>query len=296
MISPPHRADAGVLVTGASGQIGSRLIALLRAAGHHVVATALDADASAGIERCDLRKSDEVAQLFASRSIRKVVHLAAVLPTAFRADPIAAAEVNLVGTLNVLREAVEHAVNRFVFGSSLSVYGSSPCSRALNERDPAAPDEPYGAAKRAVELVGENLARVGFSFVALRIARVVGPGAKSPASAWRSQVCETGAPSGDRQITLPFAPTAYISLVHVDEVARMLQLLMEASDSRRPIYNGPAEVWETQRLAHLVQEVRRARVCTGDAEGGPVSDGSLFSEDFGFRLRGLADFLNRRVE
>jgi UDP-glucuronate 4-epimerase len=280
-----------VLVTGATGQIGSRLTTRLRAAGREVLAVALDANPHDGIEPCDLRKRDQIAQLFASRSIGTIVHLAAVLPTAFRADPIAGAEVNLTGTLHLLREALGHAVKRFIFGSSLSVYGSAPSSRALNERDPAAPDEPYGAAKRVVELVGESLATVGFGFVALRIARVVGPGAKSLASAWRSEVCETAVASSERPITLPFAPTARLSLLHVDEVARMLQLLVEAADTPHPIYNAPAEVWETQRLAHLIEAVRRVPVRMGEAEGGPRSDGSLFSQDFGFQLRGLADYL-----
>jgi nucleoside-diphosphate-sugar epimerase len=280
-----------VLLTGATGQIGSRLTTLLRAAGREVLAVALDASPHEGIEQCDLRKHEQIAQLFASRSIGTIVHLAGVLPTAFRADPIAGADVNLTGTLDLLREAVGRAVKRFIFGSSLSVYGSAPSSRALNERDPTAPDEPYGAAKRVVELVGESLVTEGFSFVALRIARVVGPGAKSLASAWRSEVCETAVANSERPITLPFAPTARLSLLHVDEVARMLQLLVEAADTPHPIYNAPAEVWETQRLAHLIEAVRRVPVRMGDAEGGPRSDGSLFSQDFGFRLRGLADYL-----
>jgi nucleoside-diphosphate-sugar epimerase len=281
-----------VLVTGASGQIGSRLTARLRAAGHEVLAVALDASPHAGITQCDFTKHDQITQVFASHSIHTVVHLAAVLPTAFRADPIAAAEVNLIGTLHLVREAVERGVKRFVFASSLSVYGERPTSRALSERDAAAPDEPYGAAKRVVELIGESLASTGFSFGTLRIARVVGPGATSPASAWRSAMFETSGSSDEGPITLPFAPTARLSLVHVDEVARMLQLLVEAAALPHSTYNAPAEVWEAQHLAHLVERVRKVRVRMGLAEGGPVADGALFAQDFGFRLEGLTDYFS----
>jgi len=175
----------------------------------------------------------------------------------------------------------------------MSVYGSSPSSRALSERDLTVPDEPYGTAKRAVELVGESLASAtGFGFAALRIARVVGPGARRTASGWRSQIFQNSVSAGGHPIAIPFAPSAQLSLTHVDEVARMLLLLAEAADLPRRIYNSPAEVWEAQRLAELVQRVRNIAVGMRETDGGPTCDGTLFTQDFGFRLRGLADYLS----
>ncbi len=280
-----------VLLTGASGQIGSRVCPLLRAAGHQVVAVDREADSLQGVERCDLRDRDQIARLFDSLPIRSVVHLAAVLPTACRADPLAAIDVNLTGTLEVLRHAVEHGVRRFVFGSSLSVYRGYASSRALTEIDPAVPDEPYGAAKRAVELVGEGVATASFGFVALRIARVIGPGVRSPTSRWRSEICDAAATPAGRSIVLPFASTARLCLTHVDEVARMLQVLVEAPELPWPVYNGPAEVWEARQLARLVEDVTGRQVQLGEAPGGPVADGARFTQDFDFRLRGLADYL-----
>src|SRR5216117_3571364 len=237
-----RKSTATVLLTGASGQIGSQLCSLLRAGGHEVLAVDVHPNAQEKIELCDIRRTDHVGRLFESAAIRTVIHLAAFLPSAFRADPLAAAEVNLTGTLSLLGEAVTHRVERFVFGSSLSVYGSSYPPRALSERDPPAPDEPYGAAKRVVELVGESLAATtGFGFTLLRIARVVGPGARSTASSWRSQILDTSMTGDQHPILIPFAPTARLSLTHVDEVARMLILMAEAAELRRPIYNSPAE-------------------------------------------------------
>src|SRR5439155_1076604 len=250
-----------------------------------VLSVDIHANALENVESCDIWKDDEVSRLFASTSIRTLVHLAAILPTASRADPIIATEVNLTGTLRLLREALTHQVERFVFGSSMSVYGSSGGSRALNEYDRAAPDDPYGAAKRAVELAGESLAvTTGFGFVALRMARVVGPGAKSTASGWRSQIFDTLASPGQPAIAIPFAPTARLSLVHVDDVARMLTILAQAAELPQRIYNSPAEVWETQHLANLVEQVTKVPVRLGEAQGGPIPDGTRFVHDFGFRL------------
>jgi len=144
-----------------------------------------------------------------------------------------------------------------------------------------------------VELVGENLAATrGLGFVSLRIARVVGPGAKNTASTWRSQIFEATDSPDQPPISIPFAPAAQLSLVHVDEAARMLMLLAETVDLPRRIYNSPVEVWETQRLVERVQGMRKVRVRMGDAHGGPMCDGTLFASDFGFRLRGLADYLS----
>src|SRR5260370_5796448 len=126
-----------VLVTGASGQLGSRVCGMLPRSGQlEVLAVDLDPDARRAVEACDVRVDRQVARMFECAPIRAVLHLAAVLPTAFRADPLAAAEVNLAGTLNVLRHAVRRRVERVIFASSMSVCGSSPTSRALNEGEP----------------------------------------------------------------------------------------------------------------------------------------------------------------
>lgn len=286
-------ATSTVLVTGANGHIGWNLCCQLRAAGRDVLAVDIQPDAQRDIAPCDIRRNDDIVQRFETRPVRTVIHLAGVLPTAFRADPITGAEVNLTGTIALLRQAARHRVERFVFGSSLSVYGRPDTARALTERDRAAPDEPYGAAKRMVELVGEGFAAGSdLQFAALRMARVVGPGARNTASRWRSQVFEAADSGGDGAITIPFAPTARLCLVHVDEVARMLMILSDAPDLPHVIYNSPAETWETQAFAQLVQDTKGVRVEMGEAAGGPISDGSLFTKDFGFRLRGLADHLS----
>jgi len=287
--------NSAILVTGASGQVGSRVSSLLRASGQQVLAVDIDSSERENVQQCDITKNDQIARLFDSVSIRTVIHLAAILPTASRADPLAATEVNLTGTLGLLRVAVRRGVKRFVFGSSMSVYGSSPTSRVLNERDAPAPDDPYGAAKRAVELVGESLvAATGFGFVALRLARVVGPGARRTASSWRSQIFEPPGSPDHPSFLIPFAPTAQLSLVHVDEVARMLRLLVEVPDLPQHIYNSPAEVWQASQLAEQVEEVTTVPVRLGDANGGPIADGAMLVQDFGFRLRGLTDYLSTR--
>jgi nucleoside-diphosphate-sugar epimerase len=170
------------------------------------------------------------------------------------------------------------------------VYGSSVGGRARHEDDPAIPDEPYGACKRAIEVVGETLAKNrALQFVSLRIARVVGPGAKTTSSPWRSQMLDPGKES----IILPFAREAELSLVHVHDVARMLLILAEAEEIRDVVYNTPAEMWRVGQLQAAIQKFTGARVKVepGKVQAGPTCDGRRFAREFGFRSAGLEEQL-----
>jgi nucleoside-diphosphate-sugar epimerase len=196
----------------------------------------------------------------------------------------------LTTSFELLRQAVNTGTKRFVFASSMSVYGSSAANHPLTEDDAAYPDEPYGASKRAVELVGQDLVRdKSLEFVSLRIARVVGAGIRNTSSLWRSEIFETC--SGKKSISIPFASNAVLSLVHVEDVARMLVTLLEIPQMRSPVYNTPVELWQAQRLKELVEQTRKIRVelREGESDGGPICNGSRFAIEFAFRARALRD-------
>jgi UDP-glucose 4-epimerase len=288
--------DGSILVTGASGHIGSETHRALRIHRRVVLPIDVEPDLSRGVLACDLTLKDDVSRIFRLHRIQVVIHLAGLLPSAFRSDPLRGAEVNLHSSFELMRQAVNAGVRRFVFASSMSVYGSSPIAHPLTEKDPAMPDEPYGASKRAVELIGETLATGGaIEFVSLRIARVIGPGIKKTASPWRSRIFEPV--SGEDPIQIPFAPEAILSLVHVEDVARMLAVLAETTNVRSSVYNTPAELWQARDLKQLIEEGRNIRVELGDdgALAGPACDGGRFVREFGFKLQGLRERLSGRT-
>lgn len=290
----PTSDEKFVIVTGAGGHIGLEVCRLLRTGGSKILPVDVDGT-TRDLITCDLRMSNQVSQLFQSHPVRTVIHLAAILPSSFRSDPLAGVEVNLTGCFELMRQAVNARIKRFVFASSISVYGSSLTSRPLTEHDPAVPDEPYGASKRVVELVGETLASgQAIEFVSLRIARVIGLGIKKTSSPWRSRIFETS--SGRDSIHIPFAPEAVLSLVHVEDVARMLVTLAETPEVHSTIYNTPVELWEARHLKEVIEEVRGIRVELGPdgAMGGPICDGSRFVREFGIQLRGLRERLSDR--
>ena len=284
-----------VIVTGAGGHIGREVCRLLRTGGSQILPVDVDPSTVKDLIACDLKLQTHVLSLFQSHPVRAVIHLAAILPSAFHSDPLAGVDVNLSGSFELMRQAVIARVKRFIFASSISVYGSSFSSRPLTEDDPAVPDEPYGASKRVVELVGETLANEQVvEFVSLRIARVVGPGIKKTSSPWRSQIFERS--SGPAPIQLPFGPEAVLALVHVEDVARMLVTLAEAPEVRSSIYNTPVELWEARHLKEVVEEVSGLRVelLQGGAFGGPTCDGTRFAREFGFQLLGIRERLSGR--
>jgi UDP-glucose 4-epimerase len=292
-----------VLVTGADGQIGQAVCLLLRAQGLPLLATDIAlADCRAGeanfrdFMRCDLTSRENVQRLFEPNSIKAVIHLAAVLPTAALANPLAATAVNVGGSLHLLEQSVRTGVRRFVLASSMSVFGSARGSELVSEDDRPAPDDPYGAAKRTVEIVGERLSKLaGMEFVSLRIARVIGGRTRHTASPWRSQIVEDArTSSGDHPIAIPFSPDARLSLVHADEVARMLVLLATTPHPPHTLYHSPAELWTAAALKDAVEKAtsRNIELATGNAlDPGVTSNGSRFVDDFHFQLRGVAAYL-----
>jgi nucleoside-diphosphate-sugar epimerase len=280
-----------ILLTGAAGQVGRTLLQHLRSAGHSVLATDIRTSGGTDVVRCDLRSGADIASLFQQGPFSTVVHLAGILPTAYRSDPLTGADVNLSGTLRLLGASLDCGVARFVFGSSSSVYGNSPRD-VCSEISAPAPDDPYGAAKLAIEKVLEQLCRLGaLQGVSLRIARVLGPGATGTGSPWRSQFFERPPRKGSR-LTIPFASDAVLSAIHVEELARALRTLVETPHLSSNLYNAPAEHITAARIRKLA-EAGGWQVVPGASHGGPRIDGTRFCQEFGFTMRPLEEYLCR---
>lgn len=126
-----------VLVTGAAGCIGSWVLALLARAGVPVCALDLSPDRRRprllleerelqGIDWRSADISDFDAVLRALEAVRPcaVVHLAALQVPFCKADPVAGARVNVVGTVNVFEAARRLEIKRLAYASSIAAYGA----------------------------------------------------------------------------------------------------------------------------------------------------------------------------
>jgi GDP-4-dehydro-6-deoxy-D-mannose reductase len=167
-----------VLVTGADGFAGRRLVPRLAAEGHEVVAGVGGAPPAfpedVRVIGLELRRHDSVAACVAP-GFDAVVHLAAVASGAeARRDPGAAWEVNAAGTAR-LCEAVAEGVGRtgrnarVLVVSTGEVYGAGRGRRLRRETDAAQPCSPYAASKLGAEVAAlEVRRRTGLAVVVAR--------------------------------------------------------------------------------------------------------------------------------
>jgi nucleoside-diphosphate-sugar epimerase len=280
-----------VLVTGGRGFIGRAVVKLLQDSGCGVVSLDVAPGVNSSARRheveCDISDARQLRRVFEIESIGEIIHLAAILPTAVQREPALATEVNVHGSLNLLEMARRFGVRRFVFGSSLSVYGTCGEDQVVSEADRAAPEDLYGAAKLYVEQLGVAYRQHGSEFISLRIGRVVGSGARSAASAWRSQIFEYLPSTGAEEIIVPYVGSERVLLVHVDDVARMLVELLRATKPVHSVYNAACE---SVVVADLKREVEKLNPCitVGLGEGYASGnarwvDWSRLQEEFGFQ-------------
>ncbi len=183
-----------ILVTGGAGFIGSHLVQALLADGKRVIALDnFDNFYDPGAKRknlepvvghpafrlveADIRDSAALDVVFREERIETVIHLAAragVRPSI--EDPVLYSSVNLDGTTRLLEVSRRSAVERFVFGSSSSVYGNND-KVPFAEDDPVEhPISPYAATKRAGELLCHTYHSLfGLRVACLRFFTVYGP-------------------------------------------------------------------------------------------------------------------------
>lgn len=236
---------------------------------------------------CDITDAEQLSRMFAERPVGAIIHLAAILPTAAQREPLRATQVNVQGSLNLLEIARRFGVRRFVFGSSLSVYGTWPADHVVSESDRAAPEDLYGAAKLYVEQLGSAFREIhGIEFVSLRIGRVVGPGAHSATSAWRSAIFELLGTKQPAEISMPYLGSERLLLVHIEDVASMLFTLLEAPSLAHVIYNAPCQSMSGNDLRATVESLNaniRFRLGEQKTAGNPqLLDSNRFRKEFRF--------------
>jgi UDP-glucose 4-epimerase len=170
------------VVTGGAGFIGSHLVDALVARGDDVLVVD---DLSTGRRervhpdarflQLDIRDAEDVAGAWAADRPEVCFHLAAQADVRVSvADPARDAQVNVLGTINVLQASHEHETQMVFSSTGGAIYGE--CEEPAPETAPREPISPYGTSKLAGEEYLAMARRLyGEGHVALRFGNVYGP-------------------------------------------------------------------------------------------------------------------------
>lgn len=268
------------IVTGGAGFIGSHIAERLLKEGHEVLI--LD-DLSSGkkenipegadFEQCDISDSDMYYDLFVDVDV--VFHNAASKKNICLKDPLRDLEVNGGGTLQLLEEAHDAGVKKFVHASTGSVYGE--CSSIICEGTHLLPVSFYGISK----LAGENYVRHygrahGLNTTILRYFHVYGdrqeddPELGGVVAIFKKQI-KAGNP-----ITIHGNGNQQRVFTHVDDVVEANMAAWKNSEARGQTYNCAASKQVTiNELAKMLMD-RYGKVPINYADPLP---GDIFSFD-----------------
>ena len=215
-----------IAVTGGTGFVGSHFIDAATAAGHEIQAlTRRPQKPRSGIHWVpgSLTDPDSLRQLVSGSDA--VVHIAGVINAG---EPAEFERANVEGTLAMLAAATAAGVTRFVHVSSLAA------------REPKL--SRYGASKARSETLVE---RSGLDWAIVRPPAVYGPGDRETLELFRM--------ASLRLMLLP--PRGRVSLIHVDDLARLLLVLAESDRQSGVLYepdDSAENGWSHKQLAQAI--------------------------------------------
>jgi len=176
-----------ILVTGGAGFIGSHIVDKLIDKKYKVIV--LD-NLSTGLKKYlnpkaqfikgDVRKISDIEKIFKNNSVDAVLHIAGQpsIITSFT-NPEADFATNFTGTVNMINLSLKYKVKRFLYASSMTVYGRAK-KLPIKEEDPTVPINYYGVAKYAAErflhiTAEKHTGKTPFNVTSLRMFNVYGP-------------------------------------------------------------------------------------------------------------------------
>lgn len=252
------RKDGTVLLTGASGFVGSAVARALRQTGCRVRAlvrpsspTTQLSDLGLDFVRGDLR--DVQSLRAAMGGARYVFHVAADYRLWAR-DPTELARTNVEGTRALMREAMRAGVERVVYTSSVATLVARPDGTSSDEAMPLDEANAIGVYKRskvAGERVVEELVRQGLPAVIVNPSTPIGPRDVKPTPTGRI-VLEAAAGR------MPAFVDTGLNMVHVDDVAAGHLLAFERGRIGERYILGGQNASLAEILATVARETGRA--------------------------------------
>jgi nucleoside-diphosphate-sugar epimerase len=261
------------LVTGALGFIGAWVVRNLMQADVPVVAFDVGSDAhrlkailsaeqlaKLALVQGDITQLAEVERVLDEHSITHIVHLAALLLPACKANPVLGERVNVGGTVNMFEAAAKRNVQRVVFASSIAIFDTAdvPTSGVVTHDVAGRPTNLYGVYKQAME----GIARVfwqeqGISSIGLRPATVFGVGRDNGITATPTKAMHAAARG--LPFHIPYGGRGEFQ--YVDDVAKTFIACARAPFAGAEVFNLHGSV------AHMREVITAIENAAPDARG-----------------------------
>ena len=258
---------ATVLVTGGTGFIGSYVAEDLIDHGHDVVAYDRSTDTrileklgiaeDVEVRRGDVSDPTDVMRALKETGASHVIHLAALLTNAARANPRATIDVNVQGTNNLFEAArILDSVERVAWASSAAVYAPPRNYEGwVDESDLVYPDTLYGATKE----YNEHQARVyteefDVSQVALRPTVAYGPYRETGGSAFLANIIEKPAVGDSYSVEYG---DQIIDWQYVRDIAQAFRKATFTPDDElsQRVYNVRGELATIRKATEVIEEI-----------------------------------------
>ena len=253
-----------ILLSGGAGFVGLNVAEQLAARGDKVVLYDLappppEFKWRVAFEKGDVTNRTRLGEVFLEHQPTRVIHLAAITagPRRDASTPRRIAEVNLIGTINVLDQVRKHGVRRLVHASTGALYGAAGVDVPVplhEERHRPLPETMYGITKYAAERTCLRLAELWRLDVRIgRLALAYGrweyaSGARerlSPPTEIARIAC-----AGGEAVFPPLGDTDYI---YAPDVARALIALLDAEAPRHRLYHlGTGAAWSLPEWCKLL--------------------------------------------
>ena len=233
------------LISGASGLIGSFLVDVLmrRNCRVHALGRSYDKTAKRFANYIDSKNFEftphdiNTPLINISGNYDYVIHLASnTHPIDYSADPVGTVTANVIGLNNMLRFAVEHEARRFVFASSVEVYGDNRGDTEFFDEDYCGyiniskARSGYPESKRCGEtLCLSYMQQYGLSVVIPRFSRTYGPTMQMSDSKAIAQFIKKGL-AGENIILKSAGNQLYSYSYAADAVSALLTILTKGSD------------------------------------------------------------------